>query len=1260
MTRTLATLACLVAAWSCADDPPVPTTMTVSPSTANLKSFEETVRLAATVYDQNGNALAGATIAWTTRDGAVATVDPEGLVTAKGNGTVSVWATSGQVADSAAVTVAQAVAVVDVSPSHDTLVAFGDTARMGAVAADANGHAVAGVEFSWSSGDTAVALVRQSGLVTSRSVGVAPVMAEAMGVKDTAQITVVPLVPTTLAVNPDSLGFSASGQTDTLVAEVRDQLGRVMDAGVSWSSTDRAVAVVSQAGVVTAGDNGKTDITAKAGKAAGKAVVSVRRVVASVTVSPAGDTITGGDTLRLAAEAFDSNGHRIDGVAFSWTSDQPAVATVESGLVAGTGEGTAGITARAHAASATARITVVSPDREVLAALFEKMGGPGWANKTNWLTEAPLEQWHGVQMSGYRVRRLKLNYNNLAGPIAPEIAGLDAMEELYLDGNRLPGAIPPEIGNLKSLIHITLWENQLTGEIPPEIGRLENLRSLELSRNRLTGRIPPEIGKLKRLAWFVVRSTEIGGALPPEIGNLESLEVLWLGNNRLTGPIPPEIGRLGKLRSLILEGNPLNTPLPPEIGNLKSLTELRLRYSQLTGPIPPEIGKLRNVVELHLNDNRLDGRIPPEFGDMEKLRRVRLQGNRLTRLPGEFGKLSKLEDAHLHGNRLAGEIPADLKGLESISFLLLHDNRLTGRLPPELGDLTTLQWLWLGGNDLSGPVPPEIGKMSGLQQLDLSDNAEMAGPLPDEMTELGELDVLLGGGTDLCAPPDDDFREWLERVYRRRLRPCSDPAVAYLTQAVQSRDFPVPMVGGERALLRLFLTADKENDEDIPDVTARFYAGGSEIHTKTIPGKEGPIPTGIDEGDLEKSVNAEIPANVIREGLEMVIEVDSVDADLGVARRVPEEGRLAVEVFDVPEFRLTLVPFLWTRDPDSTIIGLVEDVADDPEGHELLEMTRTLLPVAGMDIVAHTPVESSSNFPPTLLRQTQAIRIMEGRNGHYKGTMGSPTTGLLGVAYVPGRTSFSYPFGHVYAHELGHNMGLYHAPCGNVGDTDDPAYPYRDGSVGAWGWDFEDASLVDPSTPDLLSYCEPRWISDYHLGNMLRFRLSDDDNEELPYRDTPPSLLVWGGVSADGTPFLDPAFVVDAPASLPDSSGKYRVAGHTAAGTELFSLRFAMAEVADGGGESGFAFAVPAPEGWAGALASVTLSGPGGSATLDEETGNPMAILRNARTGEVTGFLRDLPTETLTREDAMAVVSPGPWTTLRFSRGVPGPDAWRR
>lgn len=39
----------------------------------------------------------------------------------------------------------------------------------------------------------------------------------------------------------------------------------------------------------------------------------------------------------------------------------------------------------------------------------------------------------------------------------------------------------------------------------------------------------------------------------------------------------------------------------------------------------------------------------------------------------------------------------------------------------------------------------------------------------------------------------------------------------------------------------------------------------------------------------------------------------------------------------------------------------------------------------------------------------------------------------------------------------------------------------------------------------------------------------------------PPSLLLWGGVHEDGAPFLEPAFVVDAPPTLPDFAGDYRL-----------------------------------------------------------------------------------------------------------------------
>ena len=73
-----------------------------------------------------------------------------------------------------------------------------------------------------------------------------------------------------------------------------------------------------------------------------------------------------------------------------------------------------------------------------------------------------------------------------------------------------------------------------------------------------------------------------------------------------------------------------------------------------------------------------------------------------------------------------------------------------------------------------------------------------------------------------------------------------------------------------------------------------------------------------------------------------------------------------------------------------------------------------------------------------------------------------------------------------------------------------------------------------------------------------------------------------------------------------------------------------MPDVADGDGSSSFVFVLPIQPGWEGSLASITLSGPGGSATLDESTDRPMSILRDPRTGRVRGFLSGLPPEART------------------------------
>ena len=82
-------------------------------------------------------------------------------------------------------------------------------------------------------------------------------------------------------------------------------------------------------------------------------------------------------------------------------------------------------------------------DRQALVAIFNATGGPNWKKSTNWLTDEPISEWHGVGTdSGGRVTSLGLVDNGLNGSIPPEIVILTSLEDLKLADNVLLGCIP--------------------------------------------------------------------------------------------------------------------------------------------------------------------------------------------------------------------------------------------------------------------------------------------------------------------------------------------------------------------------------------------------------------------------------------------------------------------------------------------------------------------------------------------------------------------------------------------------------------------------------------------------------------------------------------------------------------------------------------------------------------------------------------------------------------------------------------------------
>ncbi len=1419
----------------------------VSPAADTLVALGDTVRLVAEATDANGNAIAGAEFSWESSDAAVATVDATGLVAAVANGDATITATAGDASGSATVTVAQEVSAVEVVPDTATVL-VGDTLRLAATATDANGQVVTGVAFAWASGDTAVAVVDASGLLTGVGAGQAQVTATAAGVTGRAQLTVVAPVPTTIAITPDTVVLTAVGQTEQLTAQVHDQLGRVMGGiPVAWSSADTTVAVVGSAGLVTAVGGGAATVTAQAGEASGDVFVTVMQSADSVTVTPPADTIALGDTLRLVAEAYDESGHVVAGAVFTWSSSNAAVATVDSsGLVRGVVVGTTTITAIVGDASGTSAITVTNPDRAALVSLYNATDGPTWVDNTNWLTDAPLGEWYGVETddSG-RVVALRLGCE------------LWDFEKNECPAPGLKGGIPAELGKLSELEYLDFgYNHHLTGPIPPELGNLEKLWYLDLGYNRLTGPIPLELSRLTNLSRLYLRRNRLSGPVPAWLGGLSRLWYLDLDVNQLTGPIPAELGDLAELRDLNLCCNGLVGPLPPELGNLSNLTTLFLYTNALTGPIPSELGSLSNLTRLSIYANGLTGPIPPELGDLAQLTQLNLGGNDLTgTIPTELGRLSSLEYLGIHRNLLSGGVPAELGDLDNLTELGFSWNTgLHGPLPEELtrlrlrafafeetgvcipqrqtfrtwlqsiglvlggtvgsceellshrdvlralyestngdGWLVATNWLsdaplddWHGvtadganmvtaialpNNGLSGVLSLEIGGLETLKELSLSDNPALGGELPQEMVRLSELAAVRLERTGLCVPDHELFREWLAGIGDARVAECpddhgDDPAVAtgvtlgeqvegkleswrdedwfrletgghgaltlametdidaivdllssdgellgydgygrnvivkrlpsgvyyvavrgarddsrgsytlnvsfeppapgaraYLTQATQSHDFTVPLVAGEDALLRVFIMADSSVTASRPPVRATFYRRGAETHSLRIDGSSVQVPWTMAEGDLDATANAVIPGDVLVPGVELVVEIDpdgTLDPALGIGGRIPEEGRMSLDIRAMPDFDVTVVPFLSTENPDSSGYKAAIELTAE---HELFYETRDWLPVAGMDVSVRDAVLVDYDPKEDMFRVLQDVALLhvtDGASGYYMGVPPWIEEGFLGIAIRESKVSVSRLDGHTIAHEFGHNLSLRHAPCGNPLGVDGQ-YPHVRGKIGAWGYDFRRGTLVNPeSFTDLMTYCHANdWISDYSFTKAAEYR-TETQATTMASHGTGRVLVVRGGV-AGGQLRLEPAFVLDAPPSLPDESGPYRLVGSDAQGEELFAIDFAMAEIADAEteGDGAFTFAIPVRDAWAETLAEITVVGREGyvSLTRDDPDAAPTALVLDAATGRIRAILRESPDPVTVQADARGA---GLGIEVLFSRGIPDVAAWRR
>ena len=456
----------------------------------------------------------------------------------------------------------------------------------------------------------------------------------------------------------------------------------------------------------------------------------------------------------------------------------------------------------------------------------------------------------------------------------------------------------------------------------------------------------------------------------------------------------------------------------------------------------------------------------------------------------------------------------------------------------------------------------------------------------------------------------------------------------YFNQVNQNRDGTVPLLANRQALLRIFVTGD-EVSYFRPSVRVDFYLDDKNVHHALMPAGTDELLTVMVESNLVQSYNAVIPSEVIQPGVEMVIQVDPeevVPKRPGSRARIPEEGRLALEMMTLKNHHQTIVPTIRTADSSHVVHESWSTALDLDTYH--IRLLRNFLPIADITVEAHETLYTDADLRTfqgwvDYLAEVRALWQTEGQRGYYYGVVrGGFGSALGGIASAIGSPHASVGLDHpeTFVHEVGHSMNLFHAPCGGAGGPD-PNYPYDDGGIGAWGYNFADGSLVDPGRPgsagriyDVMSYCDPTWISDYQFARAMRYR-SQSEGEAQPPGERETTLMLWGYTSDDGVR-LRPAFLIESPPTRPSTEGPYRLEGFGPAGELRFGFDFRPDPLAHGEGAY-FLFTLPYDPDRDGALERISLSGPGGEDTLSPGSTPPMAILREGPTGPIRAFLRD-------------------------------------
>lgn len=391
-----------------------------------------------------------------------------------------------------------------------------------------------------------------------------------------------------------------------------------------------------------------------------------------------------------------------------------------------------------------------------------------------------------------------------------------------------------------------------------------------------------------------------------------------------------------------------------------------------------------------------------------------------------------------------------------------------------------------------------------------------------------------------------------------------------------------PVVAGRDALVRVFYTTDGSYDGQ--PVSARLtVAGQAPLETQgTVAGTSNPA-------NLGSTINFDVPGDVLAVGASYRIDLlqpSAQSSGTNATARYPqlEDAFDSLAVQNSGRLTITLVPVAYDADGS----GRLPDTSPAQQA-AYADAFYAMYPIPEIDIQVRSQpfswgstVSANGNGWGDLLNAIADLRNADGApfDEYYYGIF-RPSDSLsgycsggcvagLGFLGGPGddwaRAAIGIGFSggvsvETAVHELGHNHGREHAPCGGAAGAD-PAYPYGGAKIGTWGYNLLTGQLYDPNTyVDLMSYCNPTWISDYNFRKIFdRVKILNGADIQVPAELR---HLTWDRVKVGPDNSLEPMSAITM--DLPPVGQAVAVEVETSSGTEQLSGHLVRYDHLDGG-----------------------------------------------------------------------------------------------